>query len=95
MKLDDFGRPTLRYRISWGILVGITIVALTYAAWTGYENHKLIETNWTLVDLLDSQLRATEARMSRLEAVQRENIQVLLGDGPRVYMELLANRTER
>ncbi len=73
----------------------LSAVAVAIALWLIIETHELVNTNAQLVDLLDTQLSATEARMSRLERVQRESVEILLRDGPAAYVELLGRETDK
>lgn len=95
MKLDDLGRPRLRYRIGWGVLAGVTVVALALAGWLAHLNYTLIEANLDLVRLLDTQLNVTQARMSRLEAVQRESYQALLSGDPQTFVDVLRREGDK
>lgn len=75
--------------------VVVAVVALIIAGVVSYEAHELAATNAQLVDLIDTQLTTTQARMSALEDLQRESVQLLIDAGPAAYVELLQRETDK
>ena len=73
----------------------LSAVAVGISLWLITETHELVNTNATLVDLLDTQLNVTQARMSRLEEIQRGSMEALLGDGAAAYVEVLRRETDK
>lgn len=94
MNLNDLDRPTLHYRVKWWALVAVTASSVCTAGWLAHLNYTLIEANLDLVRLLDTHLSATEARMSRLEEIQRQSIEWLTSGDPRALVEVLERRAD-
>lgn len=80
--------------------VGFVLMCLGFAGMLAlntflvHQNYTLTSTNAQLVDLLDTQLSATEARMRLLEEVQAVSIEWLISDGPVAYAEFIARETD-
>lgn len=93
MIIDDLENPTLGYRLGWGTLAALLLVAMSVAGWQMVENHRLNATNAHLVWMLDERLDLVAA--ARTTAFHRdldERLWEALTGGARPVAELLLAR---
>ncbi len=96
MKLNDIGRPTLRYRIGWGFCLGLALTFAGSTAWFAYELHTSMAMNSDLTRIIDERLDSiVVARVTTVNSIVYASLQeALRTGGSRAVDSILAAAVE-